>query len=200
MEQEFKWRCPEETMFFDILSAPQLPPHGELHRIRMSARYYDTQDGTIRRLGGGLRLRQEDNDSICCLKLTAASSHEGALKTREEYECSAPDIRTGLRRLPEQTGAPADLCLRLADAPIIELGRTTFVRQVVLLQHDRFEAELSLDLGQIVRGEQSVPIHEIELELQSGDPAAFLAFGEQLQDTCSLVPEPWSKLARMLRL
>lgn len=200
MEQEFKWRCPDEAHFLTLLSDPKLPPHGDIQRIAMCAVYYDTADHLVAHHHGGLRLRTENDRTVCCLKLPAQSPAGQALKNREEYECSAPDIHTGLRLLPERTGAPEGLCRQIAQGDLQELGRTEFTRQVVLLTHEHCEAELSFDIGRITHGDQQLPISEIELEYKFGDVNAFLELGHWMEMTFSLTAEPLSKLARMLRL
>ena len=40
------------------------------------------------------------------------------------------------------------------------------------------------------------PFEEIELELKSGDTAAFIAYAEMLEQKFSLIPQKRSKLAR----
>lgn len=198
MEQEFKWSTPDIGAFMDILSAYHLPD--QPGTVRMDARYYDTPDGMVKQMHGGLRLRIEGEQSICCLKLAASSAFGGALKAREEFECEAPDIETGLYLLPQQTKAPADVCRALLDAGLVELGRTTFTRHAVLLTADGCTAELSFDHGELIRGGRRAPISEMELELKSGSAAAFEALGKHLQETFSLTPEPLSKLVRLMRL
>ena len=199
MEQEFKWSVPDSSVFVSMLASDHLPPVQKLTNTQMDAIYYDTNDSLINRLHGGLRLRQEGNDSICCLKLAAESSQDGALKSREEYECAAPDIKTGLERLP-QAGAPLSLCEAILVSGVIELGRTSFVRRAVILDTGSCTAELSLDVGRVTRGERYAPICEIELEFKSGDHTAFEMLGMHLQEDFHLKPQPLSKLARMLHL
>lgn len=198
MEQEFKWSTPDIGAFMDILAAYGLP--NQPGTICMDARYYDTEDQMVGRMHGGLRLRTEGTQSVCCLKLAASSCFGGALKSREEFECEAPDIETGLHLLPQQTKAPADVCRALLDAGLIELGRTTFTRHAVQLTSDGCTAELSFDHGELIRGSRRAPISEIELEFKSGSVPAFEALGAHLQQTFSLTPEPLSKLVRLLHL
>ncbi|MDO5547567.1 MAG: CYTH domain-containing protein [Eubacteriales bacterium] len=200
MELEFKWSTPDSGTYIEMLTSYQLPPVEKQEHIRMEARYYDTPDGMVNRLHGGLRLRTEGDQTVCCLKLAATSSFGGALKSREEYECAAPDIETGLRRLPQQTDAPADICEALCSAGLVELGRTTFTRQVTTLNTGECTVELSFDCGLITRGERHAPICEIELEYKSGSVEAFEALGNKAQETFHLKPEPQSKLARLLHL
>lgn len=200
MELEFKWSTPDSGVFIEMLTSYDLPAVEKHAYIRMDARYYDTPDGMVNRLHGGLRLRTEGDQTVCCLKLAAKSSFGGALKSREEYECEAPDIETGLRLLPQQTDAPADVCEALLRAGLVELGCTTFTRQVTTLSTGECTAELSFDLGRITRGELHAPICEIELEYKSGSVEAFEALGNEVQKKFHLKPEPQSKLARLLHL
>ena len=198
MEQEFKWSTPDIGAFMDILAAYHMPE--KPGTVCMDARYYDTPDGMVKQMHGGLRLRTEGTQSVCCLKLAASSAFGGALKAREEFECEAPDIQSGLHLLPQQTKAPADVCRALLDAGLVELGLTTFTRHAVLLTADGCTAELSFDHGELIRGGRRAPISEMELELKSGSAAAFEALGKHLQETFSLTPEPLSKLVRLMRL
>ena len=161
MEQEFKWSTPDIGAFMDILAAYHMP---EIPSTTcMDARYYDTADGMVKQMHGGLRLRTEGTQSVCCLKLAASSAFGGALKAREEFECEAPDIQSGLHLLPQQTKAPADVCCALLDAGLVELGRTTFTRHAVLLTADGCTAEMSFDHGELIRGGRRAPISEMEL-------------------------------------
>lgn len=200
MEKEFKWSVPDNGVFVSMLASSELPPIESVYDVTMDARYYDSADGIVNRSHGGLRLRAEGAESVCCLKLAASSSYDGALKSREEYECSAPDIETGLKLLPQQTDAPAELCSALLEAGVHELGRTTFVRHVAVLKGESCTAELSMDIGLIVRGERTAEICEIELELKGGNAESFERLGQFLQERFRLQPQPMSKLARMLHL
>lgn len=199
MEREFKWKASGKEIFDTIVDF--LPTVHKSYTIRMDAQYFDTPDGMVGRAHGGLRLRSENGVGVCCLKLAALSSHGGALKAREEYECEASDILDGIRRLP-QYGAPRDFCEHLLTAGVIELGRTAFERSAVLLSDGGCQAELSYDFGSIFSGKGSLssPISEIELELKGGDPSAFEQLGMRIQHDFSLEPQPLSKLARMLAL
>lgn len=198
MEQEFKWSTPDIGAFMDILAAYHMPE--KPGTTCMDARYYDTADGMVKQMHGGLRLRTEGTQSVCCLKLAASSAFGGALKAREEFECEAPDIESGLHLLPQQTKAPADVCRALLDAGLIELGRTSFTRYAVLLTEDGCTAELSFDHGELFRDGRRAPISEIELEFKSGSVQAFEALGSRLQQNFHLTPEPLSKLVRLMQL
>ncbi|MDO5783588.1 MAG: CYTH domain-containing protein [Eubacteriales bacterium] len=200
MEREFKWNIPTPADFSRIadsaLVAPLMQSSGD---IQMQAVYFDTADKQIARVRGGLRLRRENSESIVCLKLSAQESFDGACKAREEYECAAPDIRTGIRNLPS-VGAPQAFCDTLFKSNLLEIGRMEFTRHAYQLAYRSCTCELALDSGKMLRCGRAAPICEMELELKSGSEADFDALALELQNTFSLQPQPLSKLARMMQL
>lgn len=200
MEREFKWMIPDPSEFDPIADSCTVSALVQKKgRLEMEAMYYDTADNLIARCHGGLRLRRENETRVVCLKLAAESGFGGARKAREEYECTAPDIRTGIQNLPA-AGAPQDICDCLLQANLIELGRTAFTRFWFLLSYQGCTCELAFDYGKLTRNGRVGPICEMELELKSGSEADFDALAVQLQQEFDLKPQPLSKLARMMRL
>ena len=200
MEREFKWMIPDPSEFDPIADSSTISALVQKKgRLEMEAMYYDTADNLIARCHGGLRLRRENETRVVCLKLAAESGFGGARKAREEYECTAPDIRTGIQNLPA-AGAPQDICDCLLQANLIELGRTAFTRFWFLLSYQGCTCELAFDYGKLNRNGRVGPICEMELELKSGSEADFDALAVQLQQEFDLKPQPLSKLARMMRL
>lgn len=199
MEQEYKWQIPLHTLtaLADYLHGlPGRQRHDTLH---MAAVYYDTPDGLLKKQGGALRLRQENDRSVCCMKRTL--KRDGAQAIREEYETEAQSVEDGLKRLPE-AGAPKDLCILLSYQTLCELGRTDFVRNCYLFVFDGdapFTAELAFDVGALGAADRMQPFEELELELKSGDADAFDAYARSLERRFALIPQPLSKLARAIR-
>ena len=200
MEREFKWMIPDPSEFDPIADSSTVSALVQKKgRLEMEAMYYDTADNLIARCHGGLRLRRENETRVVCLKLAAESGFGGARKAREEYECTAPDIRTGIQNLPA-SGAPQDICDCLLQANLIELGRTAFTRFWFLLSYQGCTCDLAFDYGKLTRNGRVGPICEMELELKSGSEADYDALAVQLQQEFDLKPQPLSKLARMMRL
>ena len=198
MEQEYKWQIPQETLTELAAYLHELP--GRLHHdiLHMEAVYYDTQDHLMRRQGGALRIRRENDRSICCIKRTL--KRNGAQAIREEYETEAETLAEGFERLPE-SGAPRDLCILLSHQNFSELGRTDFIRNCYLFVFDGktpFTAEFSVDVGALGAADNMQPFEELELELKSGDAAAFDTYARELEKRFSLTPQPLSKLARAI--
>ena len=195
MEREFKWMIPDPSEFDPIADSSTISALVQKKgRLEMEAMYYDTADNLIARCHGGLRLRRENETRVVCLKLAAESGFGGARKAREEYECTAPDIRTGIQNLPA-AGAPQDICDCLLQANLIELGRTAFTRFWFLLSYQGCTCELAFDYGKLTRNGRVGPICEMELELKSGSEADFDALAVQLQQEFDLKPQPLSKLS-----
>lgn len=199
MEQEYKWKIPQAT-----LSALADYLHGLSGRLRhdtlhMAAVYYDTADSLVYKNGAALRLRMENVRSVCCMKRTVSKS--GAKAIREEYEVEAESLAEGLQKLPD-AGAPRDLCILLSHQQFRELGRTDFVRSCYLLAFEGdapFTAEFAVDVGALGAADNMQPFEELELELKTGDAAAFSAYAEKLEADFSLEPQRLSKLARAIQ-
>ena len=200
MEQEYKWKLADPADAEALLASPSVQPLIFDHKtIEMAASYYDTPERLLWQLHGGLRLRQENDVSVCCLKLSVTEDNGCTL--REEYEAQADTIGEGLSLLPDQ-GAPAELCRRLRTEGLSVLCAVAYTRQAYQLRvvRDGTECigELTVDLGSASRQERSVPISEMEFELKSGSETLFYAFAQELADKFHLEPEPLSKLARAM--
>lgn len=194
MEREFKWQA-DAALQQAALAALSGFACAPARTLRMDARYFDTADGALRARKIGLRLRQENDRQVCCMKLRQPS--ENGLHEHEEYEAPAQTLPDGLRALA-QAGAPAALCAELAAQPLCEIARVRFTRQALLIGTDGFTAELALDCGTLGRQARQLPLCEIELEFKSGDASRFVAFGTMLAQKLGLTAENRSKLARAL--
>ena len=194
MEREFKWDAfgaLQDTVLMWALNRDA----DSAKMIEMDARYFDTADGALSAEKTALRLRRENEDSVCCLKLRGGETAENGLHAHAEYECKATCIAEGLAALPER-GAPIELCTRLRTMKLVEICRISFSRYTVMLRQDGALAELALDRGRMTVNGRSMPLCEIELEYKDGPEEAFLAMGQMLMQEFRLRPQPLSKLAR----
>lgn len=202
MEVEYKWDLTDAGGPAALDAAEKLSPYIRGSKdIAMHATYYDTVDGDVLALRGGLRRREENGLSVCSLKLEVEVSDGKA--TREEYEVSCDDIRQALELLPE-AGAPRDVCEMLAEKELKVNCETEFDRRAFSLAvgaqgaADAFEAELAFDEGVLRRDGREQDFREMELEHKDGSLDAFNAFALDIQDTAHLTPQPLSKLARAM--
>lgn len=153
--------------------------HAKPREQTLSGTYFDTPQLDIRRCDAGLRVRRVDDDWVQTLK--AGGSVDGGLHSRNEWESPvtgpAPDLAV-LRGLVGHKTAWSNLLRSTALDHHLTPVFTTEVRRTVwnLLLPQGDEVECVLDLGQLVRGAQRVPISEIELELKHGDPAHLFDF------------------------
>ena len=204
MEVEYKWDLTNAGGLAALDAAEKLSPYIRgVENIGMHATYYDTVDGDVRALRGGLRKRAENGVSVCSLKLEVEVSDGRA--TREEYEVACDDIRKALGLLPE-VGAPRDVCEKLAAKELKVNCETEFDRRAFKLAvgaqgaADAFEAELAFDEGVLRREGREQEFREMELEHKGGSLDAFNDFALDIQDTAHLTPQPLSKLARAMSL
>jgi len=193
MEKEYKWQANAalRERFMQLLAAHEALCSAQT--VQMAAVYYETADGILRKNGTALRLRRENDHSVCCMKRTLEK--DGALAVRDEFEVQAETVQEGLEKLSEK-GAPRDLCIFLRAQQLTELARTEFERHCYLIAPGAFTAEFAVDAGKLGNHGVMQPFEEIELELKTGDAAAFCAYAEQLQAEYGLIPQPLSKLAR----
>lgn len=196
MEQEYKWQASPQLIDAVLLWATAM--HGKSHIIFMRSVYYDTVDGLLRGQNAALRLRQENDRSVCCMKLRNQSTAAG-MRAHEEFECEAPDVYSGVIGL-EQCGAPAELCRLALDNTLIACCEVDFTRCAVTLKHEGTTCELALDQGTLKNGDHTAPLCEIELERKKGKEAPFHALADMLSAQFSLIPETESKLARAFAL
>ncbi|MCQ2407446.1 MAG: CYTH domain-containing protein [Oscillospiraceae bacterium] len=198
MEREYKWKLTAVPVQALAAYLHEYPVRLSQDTVHMAAVYYDTPDGHVYRNGCALRIRRENDRSVCCLKRTIKK--EGAQALREEYETEAATVQEGLLRLAE-SGAPRELCIFLSAQPMQELARTEFIRNWYLIENRDsvpFTAEFAVDVGALGISGHMEAFEELELELKSGDAGAFQAFAAELEQRFSLIPQPASKLARAI--
>lgn len=200
MELEYKWKMPDLTSE-QILE--RLSPLGAEIRsnteFKMRAAYYDTDDRIFTEMHGALRIREENGQRICCMKLSKSAS--GACTTREEYEVPADSVQEGLRKLPAQ-GASQTFCETVMKHDIIQLCEINFTRIAYQLRFsvdgEVCEGELAIDQGLASKETTSIPISEVEFEHKSGSISLFHKCAEQIKDALSLEPQTLSKLAQIM--
>ena len=185
LEQEVKLQINNDTQIdLSSLSLQDCLADGESKTHHLISIYYDTAELYLKSQGVSLRMRQIDDIWLQTVK-TAGVVKDG-LHQREEWE-------------DRLNGAEWDLAkLRLTPlASIIEdeaiwskleaLFTTDFIRQTLqLTMDDGSQIELAYDYGNVSRGELQLPIHEIELELKSGDAEQLSKLTQQLQQQLGL--------------
>lgn len=195
MEREYKWAA-DAAQFEAICKA--LCANLERQPARsMDATYFDTPNGMLRERKIGLRLRRENEETVCCMKLR--NTAQNGLHVHEEYECACKTLEEGLLQLVS-VGAPVHLCQTLSETTLLPIARVRFERTPLLWRTTQFCAEFCFDSGTLANDRREIPFCEVECEYYSGDLTAFESACTKLADSFALCAEPHSKLARALSL
>ena len=165
-------------------------------RRTLVATYFDTPDLALKRAGSILRVRDEGGSFVQTLK--TAEFGAANLLARGEWSDAVADNRPDPQaphsgsQLPE--GAAGDL------HPLFLTEVTRETVEIEPCPGTRIEA--AVDAGEIrgIGNGRGEPISEIELELESGDPAALYDLALKLLETAPLRIETRSKSERGYRL
>lgn len=166
--------------------AETLPEPGQL--LQMETTYYDTPSGTLSARRYTLRLRRENQKSVCTLKTPG----EGAFRGEWEVECG--EITQSIDALCK-LGAPADLP-QLVQEGLMPVCGASFTRKAVAVALPEAQVEVALDSGVLLGGGRKEPFWEVEVELKSGNAADAEAYARNLASAFGLVPEKKSKFQR----
>jgi triphosphatase len=150
---------------------------GNARQQFLRSTYFDTSDLALKTNGISLRIREKAGTLLQTLKL----------KTKVTGGVSNPvEIEFPVESRDPQISAIEDAKLRKAVEKAIggkELRRafsTEIDRTTLVLSRDGGEAELALDKGKVISGENSAAICEAELELLKGDSDTLLEIAAQV--------------------
>jgi triphosphatase len=140
--------------------------------------YFDTAEHAVAKAGYSLRIRRTGKTRIQTIKADGPGA--AGLFVRTEWERAVDGdlpVLDHTTPLPTVLGAAAD-----AVAPLFEVK---VERRKWAVVEDETKIEVVLDRGEVVAGQRSDPICEIELELILGDPSALFALARKID---ALVP------------
>lgn len=161
---------------------------GPFDTICMETTYFDTPDGSLSRQHVTLRLRKENDVTVCTLKTPLADGSRG------EWECDAASMADGLAQL-RALGAPQALC-QLDSTQLIPVCGAKFTRLAAKIPTSDGMAELAIDRGILLGGGKEVPLCEVEIEHKSGSDQATLGLAALIAGRFGLKPEKDSKFRR----
>ncbi len=173
-----------------ILADPRIA--AGLRRQPLSSIYFDTPDFALAGRRAGLRLRRVGRRWVQTFKCELP---DGPEHRRGEWEWPVPRAMLDLDVLADTPLADwfAKPRNREALAPAFE---TRFTRASALVDHGETSIELAIDRGNVIAGDRSEPILELELELKGGPVDGLYAFALEMNGDHALMPEPRSKAAR----
>ena len=165
---------------------------GPGREIRMETTYFDTPDRSLSARHMTLRLRRENDETVCTLKTPLPDGSRG------EWECHAADIGDGIRALIAM-GAPKILAGLTINGVFPNCG-ARFTRLAAQIPTADGMAELALDSGVLLGGGKEMPLCEVEIELKSGSETSAVALAQHLAAQYDLKEEPKSKFRRAMEL
>jgi len=176
----------------DALEAATVLP-GDPGIAEQRSVYFDTLDHQLSKTGLSLRIRRSGSKRLQTIKADGASA--AGLFVRSEWERPVSndtpvlDDTTPIRAV---LGDAAD-----AITPVFEVR---IERRTWIISEGGATIELVLDSGEVVAGERTSPICEIELELKQGDPGALFAFARRIDAVAPARLGVQSKAERGYRL
>jgi triphosphatase len=159
-EVELKFRVPREAGEALLASLDREPD-----RERLESTYFDTARCSLRKAGLTLRVRREGGRWLQTVKSSRTS--DGSLG-RGEWEAATPGDEPDLDHARR---TPAGRVLA-KDGDLTPKFTVTVERRTVPLAASRGSVSCSLDQGHVLAGGRSESFDELELELETGEPAA----------------------------
>ena len=185
-----------------IARHPALKPfkRARARASQLTSTYFDTPDSALASAGVALRLRRDGRQWVQTVKGPAMrDASGGGLNARPEFEWPVAGPHLDPLRF---AATPFRRALGKAEQQGLGPRFTTDItRTVVPLSFpDSTMAKLCIDVGEVrtVDGGPVLraPMHEIELELEAGDPRRLYELAHALAGDVALALEPASKAAR----
>ena len=200
-ETELKLRIAPDAAA-TIIRHPALKPfkRARVRASHLTSTYFDTPEGALAAAGVALRLRRDGRQWIQTVKGPAiADASAGGLSARPEFEWPVSGPRLDPLRF---AATPFRRTLGKAEQRGLGPRFTTDIRRTVvpLAFPDSTMAKLCIDVGEVRTDDGEpvlrAPMHEIELELEAGDPRRLYELAHALASDVPLALEPASKAER----
>ncbi|OON41920.1 inorganic triphosphatase [Izhakiella australiensis] len=168
-------------------------PHQHCAGEKLTNIYFETSDNQLRRWDMGLRIRGFGDRYEMTLKGKGDSI--GGLHQRAEYNVPLSQPTLDIALLPTEIW-PENTDVAALQQRLSALFSTHFVREKWTISYQQSEIEVAFDRGEVAAGDLSEPLHEIELELKSGERQDLMAFAAELARYDGLRLGSLSKAAR----
>ena len=155
--------------------------------------YYDTAQGLLLQNGMSLRLRKAGRSrGVMTFKAPALQGASSFL--RREVEIPAGPNGFELAGFDLETQNQIKKVTR--GAPLVERYTTDFRRKTIEVSTGRCTVEIAIDSGVFLAGDKTRALHEIEIELKSGDYADAIELAKNIALDAKLKLETVSKAER----
>ena len=196
-ETELKFRTSPDNLV-RVKEDPTLAAKTAYHggERRLSTTYYDSPKRKLHDKGATLRIRTKDGQFIQTAK---AEGDRGGL-VRPEFEEEITSGEPDLTHLKDTSFGPL-INKALKDGPLQPIFTTDILRETRLLVFPGgTRIEIAFDQGEIIAGDKSEPICEIELELKAGSAATLFSVAQSLSNGHNLALSLPSKAERGMAL
>lgn len=163
--------------------------------------YYDTDTYDLLRNDIAFRIRREGMKPVASLKWNGRA--KGSLHTREELNINLTDEEFAGGPKPEffrESHIGEELRTIVGDKHLLPIMEVNVLRKTFRVDTGESLLELCIDEGEIITENGNGAVHEVEIELYSGEQADLEELGETLKAKYDLIPEQDSKFARGLKL
>ncbi|MGB5077788.1 MAG: CHAD domain-containing protein [Sphingorhabdus sp.] len=175
-----------------LVEASSLLP-GKPAWVEQYSTYFDTPNCLLFKAGLSLRIRLANGARTQTVKGDGANA--AALFVRSEWERSVADDRP---ILDDTTPISSLLCEKVREiAPIFKVD---VIRQIWIIKEGKTLIEVALDRGEVIAGDRSAPICEIEFELKSGNTSDLFAWARRIDGVTPVHLGLLSKAERGYRL
>ena len=205
MEIEVKYQLPSSEVLEAVWNDKKLMEitiPDSIEKVPMLAIYYDTKDRALNRAGMVMRVRREGDDAFCTIKWNGKLV--GGVYEREEINIplqTKDAYCVPKAEVLEHYEKGREIVTLTQDSSLVPTLKMEFLRCRKKLNYGKNIIELALDQGEIIAGEKTCDILEMELEHQSGtDPLIVLELGEVVAYDYGLELQTRSKYARGLEL
>jgi triphosphatase len=160
-----------------------------VHEEQLST-YFDTDGRDLRGRRVTLRVRRIGDK---CIQTVKTANHSSGYLERSEWEQAIEGDRPDLTLMKDTALGPliTDVCEALK--PVFE---TRIERTSYRLNGNASDVVMAVGEGQIVAGDSSIPVAEIELELKQGAPADLFKIARQINEIVPAHLEAKSKADR----
>lgn len=161
--------------------------------------YFDTSEYLLNKNKVALRIRKKINDrgeAVFLQTFKTAGQSVNGLSQRGEWEWGLSENKLNLNELKQCEAWPEII----ETADLVKVFETNFTRYQADITWHNSSIELVLDWGFIISNGNQERIHEIELELKSGNQDDLRSLAEELKEHLSLFPSDISKAERGFKL
>lgn len=152
--------------------------------------YYDSAEGHLAQQRAGLRLRYTGSQWLQTMKY--GQQEQAGLVTRVEIEHVVAGEALELHHITQ----PQAQAMLAKAQPLVPTFETRITRTLWHIQHQGSALELALDVGYVGCQHLRDPIHELEIELKTGQPESVHAVAAMLQAAFTMPLQLRSKAER----